>query len=232
MLFSVDDEEDRPASLAAPHHLVRLAKANEDLSWGEFIDTYALKSLFAKQEKQIHTLFESYYTALSNVGFTVGLALFTPALAPLVGQNYEMLKNVSDWVKAMTYTKAVGPAGFPLEVMCLANGLRSLDPTIKEERALTFSGALLGLSKAEIHHFCQEKRFTSALLEEEIIRSRSMNPKSVAGIELVNHPLFPTNISTEEAKEMIGVVQRLKSDLIACWNLLYIPFSNISSLLS
>lgn len=59
-----------------------------------------------------------------------------------------------------------------------------------------------------------------------------MNPKSIAGIELVNHPLFPTNISAEEAKEMIGVVQRLKSDLIACWNLLYISFSNISSLLS
>src|SRR5271155_3777768 len=50
-----------------------------------------------------------------RMGRMVSLDLFSPCLAPLVGQDYRLLKQHCDWAKPMTYRLALGPAGLRLQ---------------------------------------------------------------------------------------------------------------------
>jgi hypothetical protein len=58
-----------------------------------------------------------------RMGRKVSLDLFSPCLAPLVGQDYQRLKQLCDWVKPMTYRLAQGPAGLRLEIPALIQGV-------------------------------------------------------------------------------------------------------------
>jgi hypothetical protein len=57
-----------------------------------------------------------------QMGRKVSLDLFSPCLAPLVGQDYRRLKPHCDWAKPMTYRLALGPAGLRLEIPALIEG--------------------------------------------------------------------------------------------------------------
>jgi hypothetical protein len=59
-----------------------------------------------------------------RMGRRVSLDLFSPCLAPLVGQDYRRLKRHCDWAKPMTYRLAQGPAGLRLEIPALIGGGR------------------------------------------------------------------------------------------------------------
>ena len=58
-----------------------------------------------------------------RMGRKVSLDLFSPCLAPLVGQDYRVLKQHCDWAKPMTYRLALGPAGLRLEIPALIEGV-------------------------------------------------------------------------------------------------------------
>jgi hypothetical protein len=58
-----------------------------------------------------------------RLGRKVSLDLFSPCLAPLVGQSYRRLKRHCDWTKSMTYRLALGPAGLRLEIPALIQGV-------------------------------------------------------------------------------------------------------------
>ncbi len=58
-----------------------------------------------------------------RLGRKVSLDLFSPCLAPLVGQDYGCLKQHCDWAKPMTYRLAFGPAGLRLEIPALVGGV-------------------------------------------------------------------------------------------------------------
>ena len=58
-----------------------------------------------------------------RMGRKVSLDLFSPCLAPLVGQDYRRLKQHCDWAKPMTYRLALGPAGLRLEIPALVGGV-------------------------------------------------------------------------------------------------------------
>jgi hypothetical protein len=60
---------------------------------------------------------------MRGMGRKVSLDLFSPCLAPLVGQDYRRLKPHCDWAKPMTYRLARGPAGLRLEIPALTEGI-------------------------------------------------------------------------------------------------------------
>ena len=77
-------------------------------------------------------------------GKTVGLDLFTPAIAPLVGQDYGLLAPLSDWVKPMSYCHAKGPAGLPLELAGFVRGMKAWGRNIDEKTIAAFAGRSFG----------------------------------------------------------------------------------------
>jgi hypothetical protein len=59
----------------------------------------------------------------AEAGRRVALDLFTPALAPLVGQDYPALGGLAEWGKPMTYRITAAPAGLRLELPALIRGM-------------------------------------------------------------------------------------------------------------
>ncbi len=62
-------------------------------------------------------------------GRKVALDLFSPSMAPVVGQDYAALVAHADWVKPMTYRLAKGPASLRLETPALVDNLSALTGT-------------------------------------------------------------------------------------------------------
>lgn len=199
------------------------------MSWDEFVSESSLKPLMERRFKAINQLVGSIYESLDHGRFSVGLDLFSPCLAQLVGQSYSELADRCDWIKAMTYTKAIGPAGLPLEATSMIKGLLAVDSRIKEEQAAIWIASLLDLPTDSVEFLLNRGVFNETVLLREIQKATALVDAKVplvAGIELVDHPVFPTRIEEYQAESMIRVAKEMKADVIACWNLLYIPESN------
>jgi len=197
-----------------------LCQSGEFLSWDDLIIKSGLEELFDSRTKHITDLVTSIGDGIDRSKYLIGLDLFSPALASLVGQDYCRLAEICDWIKAMTYTKAVGPAGLPLEVSSLISALQTLNPQVTADQASRWVEALLGFDENSIPSFGRK------VLQQEIQRAKTAvanHSELVVGVELVDHPQFPTTVSPQEAKELIDGVRDSKQSLIACWNLLYIP---------
>ncbi len=59
----------------------------------------------------------------ARLGKKLALDVFSPGLAPLVGQDYVALKPYAEWVKPMIYRFAKGPVGLCLELPQLAKDM-------------------------------------------------------------------------------------------------------------
>ncbi len=90
-----------------------------------------LQALAAFRSRSIVRAVRRFSTQARSRGREVGLDLFSPSLAPLVGQDYAALSELCDWIKPMTYRRAVGPAGLPLEIACLRRGVQELLPDLR-----------------------------------------------------------------------------------------------------
>jgi len=99
-------------------------RANVDL---DVLHSYEpLTRFYEFREECIAVVVEEVFNALHKRGKEVGLDLFAPSLSPLVSQNYCLLSHCGDWIKAMTYCFARGPAGLPLEFGLVLNSLTEL----------------------------------------------------------------------------------------------------------
>ncbi len=164
--------------------------------------------------------------AARAAGAEVGLDLFAPALAHLVGQDYALLAPHADFVKAMLYCKARGPAGLPLELCCLASGL--VQGGVPPEAALEFSAALTGLPLAEIEAAAGVDGLPPERAGAERDRAlRSMAqagpsaPRLYAGLELVDHPAYSTRIDAGTRDRYLAALSG--TPVAVCWNLLHVP---------
>ena len=199
------------------------------MNWNTFISESNLTGLMQRRYRAIEHIIGTIYDSLDHSRFSMGLDLLSPSLAPLVGQSYQNLANHCDWIKAMTYTKAVGPAGLPLEMRSMINGLCSAHKEISSQKAAIWIETLLGLPEGAMGEFLHEGTFSASVLKHEIQKALKMVASKVPvfpGIELVDHPVFPTRIGAKEAESMIKVVNALQTGLITCWNVLYIPETN------
>ncbi|MDY0290601.1 MAG: hypothetical protein RBR15_17395 [Sphaerochaeta sp.] len=203
------------------------------MKWDEFVAVAEIGGLMDRRNSAIEEMVRTIYDSLDHTRFKLGLDLLTPSLAQLVGQDYTRLAPHCDWIKSMTYTKAIGPAGLPLEVNSLIQGLQDADKRIGPQQAAVWIASLLGLQSRQMEELMGTGVFGQDLLQSEIQRSLSLVQDRVpvlAGIELVDHPVFPTKISSSQAEAMIQAVSTMQTGVIACWNLLYIPAENYALL--
>lgn len=184
----------------------------------------AWQAVKAFREESITNLVRRFLAPARDRGLTCALDLLSPALAPLVGQSYESLLPLADWVKAMTYLSAAGPAGLPLEFSSLYRGLRELGGDKAPAPALVsrleeVSGLRLGSGP-----WLTKGLDTGNLrIEMEKVLAAAGDTRVYAGLEFVNHPQFASALTPERCRAYVKAVQRHNYQLIACWNLLYIP---------
>ena len=95
---------------------------------GHWLDSIAdahplIARFLAFRTKSVARLVAQLADECRRLGRSVSLDLFSPSLAPLVGQDYQRLKECCDWAKPMTYRLARGPAGLRLEIPALIEGV-------------------------------------------------------------------------------------------------------------
>ncbi len=232
-LIAEERAELLPLAKRAYSLLGELCAAGEALSWMEFLERAGIEDLQRQKEEAIEDLVHEIGGSIDRSRYLIGLDLFSPSLAPLVGQSYERLSMHCDWIKAMTYAKAEGPATLVLECKALIDGVQSVASHLPWEEVATWVAQLLGFSQEALLPLEGGGSLVETLLGDEVQRAENLAVESevVCGIELVDHPLFVSQISTASAQRMLEITRMHTDSVISCWNLLYIPEETLPLLL-
>lgn len=190
-----------------------------------------LEKLAAFRARSVTSAVRRFSSLARARGLDVGLDLFSPSLAPLVGQDYEALSSLCDWIKPMTYCYAVGPAGLPLEIASLWKALSTLHseadaPTAGDLLSDVFSWQLPGAVEELLRSGLSAEVISSEL---ERIRRMSLASRTrvYAGIEAVRMPEFGIDVTPAMLARSLHRVQPPADGIVASWNLLHIPEENL-----
>jgi hypothetical protein len=165
-----------------------------------------------------------------RMGRKVSLDLFSPCLAPLVGQDYRRLRQHCDWAKPMTYRLARGPAGLRFEIPALVSGV----------------ARRFGIDEAHIVNWCsrhaafnlnmfletQESAVPLSFIEAEIDAAvRALAPAPVYfGLELVRQP----GVIDVDPAHVTGMVRAGNAanaaGLVISWDLMHAPIDCVRAL--
>jgi hypothetical protein len=158
-----------------------------------------------------------------RLGRSVSLDLFSPSLAPVVGQDYQRLKGCCDWVKPMTYRLARGPAGLRLEIPALIEGLAQRFG-LEEGRILEWSARHAGFDQ-DMFRQTREEAVPFTFMQAEIEAAvRAMTPVPVYfGLELISQP----GVIDVTAADVVGMIEAGRAanaaGLVISWDLLHAP---------
>jgi hypothetical protein len=84
-----------------------------------------LASFLDFRQRSISRIVHEAAAIVTSQGMAVGLDCFTPRLVRMVGQDLTALNATCEWIKIMTYTHTLAPAGMPFELLGLASWLTS-----------------------------------------------------------------------------------------------------------
>jgi hypothetical protein len=191
---------------------------------------FGLEGLMKSRAEAIAALVERFGKPVRSAGKRLGLDLFTPALAPLTGQDYRTLARLCDWIKPMIYRHAYGPAGLPLELISLSKGLHALAPRLSQGTIDRFVGSLIGeeglLSEgrpSEIPRAVAQREIDAAMS-----LARGSNCSLHPGVEAVCHEFFSMRMTEDELLASVKNVRGADA-VVLSWNLLYIPESHFKA---
>ena len=165
-----------------------------------------------------------------RMGRKVSLDLFSPCLAPLVGQDYRVLKQHCDWAKPMTYRLALGPAGLRLEIPALIEGVASRFG-VDEARIVEWSARHAAFDKDALHE-TRERAVPISFIQAEIEAAvRTLAPAPVYfGLELVRQP----GVIGVDRRHVVDMVKAGRAanaaGLVISWDLMHAPIDCVRAL--
>jgi hypothetical protein len=163
------------------------------------------------------------------LGRRLALDLFSPGLAPLVGQDYRALAPYAAWCKPMIYQSAKGPAGLRLEIPQLAQGLEQF---LRAESGSIWAWAqnrLPALAGASLERIAAGG-LPLAVVEAELRAAiQLMAPTPVyLGVEAVSLAAFDIHTTPESVAGFTEMARRAgAAGVVLSWDLLNMPPENI-----
>jgi hypothetical protein len=168
---------------------------------------------------------------LERMGRRLALDLFSPALAPLVGQSYAELTPLSAWIKPMTYRVAKGPAGLRLEVPAIIEGITRMTD-LSEAQIDRWAMRNIPHYNADSLSETRRRAIPLPLMEEEIAAAVRMSKGAPVyfGLEMVQqHGVI--DITPELVRDMVAAGRNAgASGAIISWDLLHVPAPNLLAL--
>jgi hypothetical protein len=157
----------------------------------------------------------------------MSLDVFSPSLAPLVGQDFGYMATLAEWVKPMIYRFGNGPSSLRSEIPAIIYELsRYLDISINEVSTLITSkiDGLQGIPLQEI-----EKVAPLSLIQSETqlaIKQLSGTPVYL-GLETVSIP-GKMDITPKHVQEIVEIGKAANvQGFVLSWDLLHTPLENI-----
>ena len=160
-----------------------------------------------------------------HLGHFVSLDLFSPTLAPLVGQDYRRLNGCCDWVKPMTYRLAQGPAGLRLEIPALIEGVAQRFG-LDEAQVVEWSARHAGFDQDMLRQTREPFRTSDQAEIEAAVRA--MQPVPVYfGLEIVRQ----SGVIDVSPADVVGMIEAGRAanaaGLIISWDLMHAPMDGI-----
>jgi len=148
----------------------------------------------------------------------VALDVFSPCLAPMVGQPIGALAELAEWTKAMCYTATLAPAGLPYELIGLTQWLASAgstDPSAFIEQAVGFPVPTVQSMRSQ--------GLDTRALTVEIDRLIELAGDGAAiGLDFVEIPGV-CEINDLDLRERTQSVVQAGLPLVISWDLMHVP---------
>lgn len=167
---------------------------------------------------------------MRKLGKKVSLDVFTPVLAPCVGQSLSALARCADWVKPMIYRFGTGPSSLRTEVPSLIRELGTY-VGLSAPAALAWAAdrceSLRGMTVRQI-----ERSVPLALVGSEAERALALlgTTPLYLGLETVSIP-GRMEVSPRDVEETLEVGARVGvQGFVMSWDLLHTPLENVKPL--
>lgn len=181
------------------------------------------------RQRNITRLVAQAAAVARRLKLAVGLDVFSPCLARMVGQDLRALDEISDWVKPMSYAHTLGPAGLPLELLDLADWLTANG--VGESAALEALAQASGLLLPSRRITLLGSGLVPAALEAETCAARrAVKHPLLAGIALVEMAGI-NQFPVERLPDEVAAYRRGGADgLVVAWDLWRIPAERLGGL--
>ncbi len=164
------------------------------------------------------------------MGKKVSLDVFSPVLAPLVGQDFSALARHADWIKPMIYRFGRGPSSLRTELPALA---RELGEYLGYGEAAAMRWAAAQVEGLEGQTIAQiEEIAPLSLVRAETRRALSLfdGVPLYLGLESVSIPGL-TDVSPRRVEEILEIgLQAGVQGFVLSWDLLHTPIENVRPL--
>ena len=200
-------------------------------SLGDLVYSKELQPLLDFRKASIFELVKKFSDIARQNQKKVGLDLFSPSLAKLVSQDYELLGGLSDWIKPMIYCKANGPAGISLELHSLLKSLVILNNNKNERKLLELCKVILGIDLPKKIDDLLINGVSQDLFLKEVENINNMNlktgVKNFPGIETVNISNICEMQEENLGKYLVNINKSNVEGIVLSWNLLETPLQNL-----
>ncbi len=179
----------------------------------------------------VTNLVASIADKVGTEGRSVSLDLFSPALAPLVGQDYRRLSQHCAWAKPMTYRAALGPASLRLEIPALIDGVARLF-AVGEAPILDWCARHLPGFERDTLTQTRDAAVPLPFIKAEIAAAvEAMRPVPVYfGLELVSQPGV-VDIKPAHVRDMVSAgLAANAAGLVISWDLMHAPMDGVVAL--
>lgn len=179
----------------------------------------------------ITKLVAAVHTLTQRLGKKLALDVFSPGLAPLVGQDYPSIAQYGVWTKPMIYRFAKGPAGLRLELPSLGVALeRFLE--YDSNQALSWAQRRVpGLIDTTFARIDSEGVPLGLIADETRQAVELMAPTPIyLGLETVSMPGV-IHITPKHIEEIVEVGRAAGiTGVVLSWDLIHTPIENLRPL--
>ena len=217
----------KPDGLTTHNAVLPGAQWLEDL----LADRPTLQKFIRFRADSITKLVASVHTLTNRLGKKLALDVFSPGLAPLVGQDYASIARYGVWAKPMIYRFAKGPAGLRLELPTLAGDLKQFLGYDSGRVLSWIQQRVPGLADTDFKRINTQGVPLGLIADEARQAVELMAPTPIyLGLETVSMPGV-ISITPENVKETIGVGQAAGvAGVVLSWDLMHTPIENLRPL--
>ena len=197
----------------------------------ELIEGQPLLQQFVRfRADSIYDLVAVVSKRMKKIGKKTSLDVFSPVLAPLVGQDFSAMAHYTDWVKPMIYRFGSGPSSLRTEIPSLVRELGSY-LGCDEKSAMSWAAARVeGLEGCTVEQV--EKVAPLSLIHAETVRAVRLfaGTPLYLGLESVSIP-GRMEVRPRHVEEILEIgTQAGVQGFVLSWDLLHTPIDNVGPL--
>lgn len=167
---------------------------------------------------------------LKKIDKKLALDVFSPSLAPLVGQDFGFMATLAAWIKPMIYRFGHGPSSLRSEIPALVDGLSAYLGLEPAQVTQAIAGYINGLHNIPLEEIAKIAPLSLIQAETDLAVKQLAGTQVYLGLETVFIPQ-KMEIKPQDIDEILKIGAQSKVDgYVLSWDLLHTPINNLMPL--